>query len=185
MIAAPEICLTTETDPGWSAATKRVETYLRAHGLADDQRIAELAADIVGMARARTRPGVEPMTQAMETLDACLSAWLARLLPEAAGRNDPGLTRGRTALAMSNGPKRWPENFLREGALPPAFVEVMRGAELQPGPELRFRHMAPTAPVVASSGANWRAAVRWPFFRLVGTLLMAISALGAAWAARL
>jgi len=95
------------------------------------------------------------------------------------------LLRGRTALAMGNVPTRWPGNFLRGGALPMELVQAMRDPELRPGPEIQFRHMAPAEPVVAAAWANWPASLRSPYPRIVGVLLMAISAIGAAWAAPL
>ena len=103
-----------------------------------------------------------------------MHAWFARLLPGPEVRGEQLLIRGRIALALGNVPKRWPGIFLRDGAMPAELVEAMRDNGLRPGPEIRFRHMAPTEPVVAGAWTRWRAFHRWPFLRIAGVLLMAI-----------
>ncbi len=171
----------------WSVAAERVERYLRAHHLTGSRQIARLTADIIGIARARQRPGVDPMTMAMETVDACMGDWFARML----GTGEPGdallLARGRVALTMGEVPARWPEYFLREAVAPVELVRVMREADLGRRPDIRLSHMAPPA-AKAAVPAGWlrlQVSYRWPFVRVVTGLVMAISLIGTVWAAGL
>lgn len=186
MNASPVILPALEADAAWAAAAERIERYLRAHRLASPGQVARLAADLVGLARARSRPGVAPMTLAMETMDDCLSAWFARLLPAGAPGDARLHVRGRVALAMGQVPARWPEYFLRGSAVPVELVRVMREADLGRAPEIRFSNMAPrpvAAPAAASSRLRWQLSYRWPFLRIVTGWMVVLSLLGATLAA--
>lgn len=182
MKPAPEFLPVIEADARWAAAAERVGRYLRAHRLASPGQVARLTADIIGIARARARPGVEPMTLAMETMDACLGAWFARLLP-AGEPGDPHLqVRGRVALAQGDVAARWPGHFMRESALPVELVRVMRETDLGRAPEIKFSNMAPrrvAAPAAAGSRLRWQWSYRWPFLRIVTGLVVVLSLLGA------
>jgi hypothetical protein len=176
------------SEAAWSAATERVERYLRAHHFTGARHVARLTADIIAIARARHRPGADPMTTAMETVDACMGAWFARLM----GTGEPGdaslLARGRVALAMGGVPARWAEYFLRESAVPTELVRVMREADLGRRPDVRLGHMAPPPPAKSTVPAGWlrlQVSYRWPFVRVVTGLAMVISLIGTVWAAGL
>ncbi len=186
---APTAPLQPPPDPSeaaWSAAAERVERYLRAHRFTGSRHVSRLTADIIAIARARHRPGADPMATAMETVDACMGAWFARLL----GAGEPGdasvLARGRVALTMGGVPARWAEYFLRESAVPTELVRVMREADLGRQPAVRLGHMAPPPPVKSAMPAGWlrlQVSYRWPFVRVVTGLVMAISLIGTVWAA--
>lgn len=182
MNAEPAIPPPIESDAAWSAATERIERYLRAHRLASSAQISRLAAEIVGMARVNQRPGVDPVTLAMETVDAGMSAWFARLLPAGEPGDAHLHVRGRVALAMGEVPVRWPEYFLRESAVPVELVRAMREADLGRSPEIKFSNMAPrpvAAPATATSRLRWQLSYRWPFLRIVTGLMVVLSLLGA------
>ena len=172
------------SEAAWSLAAERVECYLRAHHLTGDRQVARLTADLIGIARTRQRPGVEPVTLAMETVEACMGAWFAHLLG-AEVADGPLLARGRVALAMGDVPARWPEYFLRQGTVPVELIRVMREADLARRPSVRLGHMAPTPAKLAVTPLWLRLQVsyRWPFVRVVTGLVMAISVLGTVWAA--
>jgi hypothetical protein len=185
MNAAPEILPVFESTE-WSAAAERVTRYLRAHRLASPGQIARLTADIIAIARTRSRPGAEPVALAMETLDSCLHAWFAQLLPAGERTDAPLLARGRVALAMGEVPERWPSYFLGGHGVPVELQRVMREADLGRAPEIKFSNMAPRpllAPATAGSRFRWALSYRWPFLRIVTGLMVVLSLLGATWAA--
>lgn len=170
-----------ETDLAWTAATERVKSYLRAHGVTGSRQVSRLAADVIGIAQARHRPGVDPTALAMETLEACMTAWLARLLPADDASQPNLLTRGRVALTLGEVPARWPEYFLRDGATPAELVRVMRETGVARAPEIRLSHMAP--PKLAANPAAWvwwQAPYRWPLQRLAMAWRMVAALIGAA-----
>ena len=155
---------------GWPAAAVRVERYLRAHGLTSPRQLQRLTAEIIGVARARARPGVEPVTLAMQTMEAGLTAWLAPLLPARPVKASRQLAHGRAALAMGEVPARWPEYFLRGGAVPAELQRVLRDADQARAPEIRFSNMAPRTQLASSrtsAATKWQLSARWPFVRIV------------------
>jgi hypothetical protein len=184
--AQPIMLPPVRSEAAWSAAAERVERYLRALRLAGPKQVSRLAADIVGIAQAKQRPGVDPVTMAMETMDACMGAWFARLLPAGEAGGAQLLTRGRLALIMGEVPARGPAYFLRESAVPAELVRVMREADLGRAPEIRFSNMAPrpvAAPAAAISRLRWQLSYRWPFLRIVTGWMVVLSLLGATLAA--
>ena len=186
MNAAPAIAPLTETDAAWAAAAERVARYLRAHRLASPGQVARLTADVIAIARARSRPGAGPMTLAMETLDAGMRAWFAQLLPAGEAGAAPLLARGRVALAMGEVPARWPGYFMGGQAVPVELVRVMREADLGRAPEIKFCNMAPrmiVEPATAAGRLKWQWSYRWPFLRIVTSLMVVLSLLGATLAA--
>jgi hypothetical protein len=188
MNAVSEIFPIVEADAGWSAATERVACYLRAHRLASPGQVTRLTADIIAIAQAQAqaRPGAEPMTLAMETMDSCMKAWFAQLLPADEMGETQLLARGRVALAMGGVPARWPDCFMSSQSLPVELVRVMREAELGRAPEIKFSNMAPrliVESVTATSRLKWQLSYRWPFLRIVTGLMVVLSLFGATLAA--
>jgi hypothetical protein len=180
MIASPVFSALSPADLAWSAAAERVKSYLRAHRVAGSRQVDRLAADIVGIARARYRPGQDPTALAMETLESGMRAWFGQLL-ESGDADATLLTRGRMALAMGEVLSRWPEHFLRDGAAPAELIRVMRASELGNSPEIRLSHMAPPKPAARSTARPaWQASYRWPVGWLVMGVRAVVSFVGAA-----
>lgn len=192
MNVRPVILSPSETAAAWSAAAARVERYLQAHRVASPGQVSRLTADVIAIARARRQPGVDPTVVAMqpgvdptvvamETLEACMSAWFARLLPADDTQLTHVLQRGRVALAVGEVSARWPEHFLRDGAVPAELVRVMRAAELGRGPAIRLSHMVVPQPVTSarSQGEAW---YLWPFTRGAAVVQRVISVVGSAFA---
>jgi hypothetical protein len=181
MNVRPVLHSPSEMAAAWSAAAARVERYLQAHRVASPGKISRLTADVIAIARARRQPGVDPTVVAMETLEACMSAWFARLLPAEDSRPAQVLQRGRVALALGEVSARWPEHFLRDGAVPADLVRVMRAAELGRGPAIRLSHM-----VVPQSARSARSQAEawylWPFTRGAAVVQRVISVVGSAFA---
>ena len=181
MKTSPEFLPLIEADARWAAAADRVGRYLRAHRLASPAQIAGLTADIIGIARARARPGDEPMRLAMETMHAGLGAWFAQLLPA----GEPGAAdlhvRGRVALALGEVPARWPGYFMRDRSVPVELVRVMREADLGRAPAIKFSNMAPrpiAAPAATGSRRRWQWSYLWPFGRMVSGLAVVLARIG-------
>ncbi|MDB6094592.1 MAG: hypothetical protein JWM32_2154 [Verrucomicrobia bacterium] len=174
-------------DAHWGVATERVEHYLRAHRLRGDDRVARLAKDIIEVARARQRPGAEPVAAAMETAEACLMAWLGSLIPADDHDLRPLLAKGRVALALGGVPDRWPEYFLRHHRPPEELVRVMRETGLSCGPRVKLTHMSPSPENFAPAGRRlpWLAISQGPLPRVMTGLLLTLTVIGAAWSAGL
>lgn len=185
MNAAPEILPVLESSE-WSAAAERVAGYLRAHRLASPGQIARLTADIIAIARTRSRPGVEPMALAMQTLESCLEAWFGQLLPADERSDTSLLARGRVGLAMGEVAQRWPELFLGGHGVPVELQQVMREADLGHAPQIKFSNMAPRTRLTSAAAGNrvrWQLSYRWPFVRIVTGLMVVLLLLGATWTA--
>jgi hypothetical protein len=183
MNAVPEILPSVEAEAAWSFAAARVERYLRAHGLASPAQIARLTADIIALARTRMRPGAEPVTLAMETLEDGLRTWFAQLLPASEAGDASLLTRGRVALAFGEVPERWPSYFMTGGhGAPVELLRAMREADLGRAPEIKFSNMAPrliAQPATMLGRLRWQWSYRWPFLRIVTGVMVVLSLLGA------
>lgn len=186
MNAAPALFSQTGNEVAWSAATERVAAYLRAHRLTSAGQVARLTADIIAIARTRARPGAEPMTLAMETVEAGLRSWFAQLLPAAGAESAPLLARGRVALGLGNVPARWPNYFMSGQAAPMELVRQMREGDPVAAPAVKFSNMAPrlfATPEVAGGRLRWQWSYRWPFLRIVTGVAVVLSLLGATLAA--
>ena len=157
-------------ETGWSAAAERISQYLRAHRMGNAGQIARLTTEIIATARAQSRPDATPLALAMEALDACMTAWFARLLPPVEADDGQLRSRGRVALAMGDVPARWPSYFLSGKAMPVELVRAMREADLGSSPEIKFTNMAPRLIAQASKSGSrlrWQWSYRWPFLRIV------------------
>ena len=182
MNAVPAFFPPVEAETEWSAAAERVSQYLRAHRLASPGQVARLTADIIAIARSRSRRGVAPMTLAMETLDSCMHAWFAQLLPAGEPGDAHLHVRGRMALALGEVPERWPGYFMNGHAAPAELVTAMRDADLGRAPEIKLSNMAPrliAAPSASGSRLRWQWSYRWPFLRIVTGLMVVLSLFGA------
>lgn len=176
----------------WQAATARIEDYLRAHRVTDEGRVTRIAADIIALARAQHRAGLEPLAMAFEVLEGGMDQWMrAALRPNPSGETGPSRiaavserTRGRVALALADVPTRWPEHFLQRRSVPVELMRALGEAGLKRGPELRLSHMAPARVEAAAAWPRVRASLRWPFFRVITGLAAMLSLLGLAVTAR-
>ncbi|MEO6874712.1 MAG: hypothetical protein ABI222_07810 [Opitutaceae bacterium] len=190
MNAEPALSRFAQIDSAWAAAAERVASYLRAHRLTNHAQLSRLTSDIIGIARARQQPGEDPLVVAMATVEAGMASWFALLMSDAGATDAQRLNRGRLALAMGEVPSRWPEHFLREGAVPAELLQVMGEADLGRSPEIKFSNMAPRrsfAPGSADVTARpkWQVSIsyRWPFVRVVMSLALVLTLAGATLAA--
>src|SRR4051812_16047347 len=99
----------------WDEAFRRVESYLRAHGVESRVQLNALTTEIIGAAQsaAVARADAEPVTLAMGEANARIKAWFERLFGPANGEDEERFqARGRLALITAEIPRRWPQHFL-------------------------------------------------------------------------
>lgn len=67
-------------DPAWNEAHERVESYLRAHRIAQPITLSELTNEIVARAwqDRSTDSSLAPVTRALREADNTITAWFAR-----------------------------------------------------------------------------------------------------------
>ena len=160
------------TDPDWNEAHERIESYLRAHRIAHPIVLSELTNAIITRAWAdAVGSGEEPVTLALRTADAVITAWFARVL---AGGRAPSRrlgVRGRLALALADAPGRWPTAFLASTPPPKELAEAMLAAYLRAGPQPTPIKMMPQpmslGRVAAGLDWGWELLLRWKFVGLL------------------
>lgn len=185
-VLAPVVAI--PADPSWDEAFLRVESYLRAHHLESRVLLNQLATRIIAETKplAEGRPAGEIVTLAMGVAQARIGAWFAEVFGEGEGSDERLRARGRLALVLTDLPGRWSQHFLSTGPLPPELISAMRTCAFQPGPELRFTNMPPSAIDFAfgeSSDPDRPAFQRAPFLRAATSWLVLVGLLGMAWAA--
>lgn len=174
-------------DASWDDAFVRVESYLRAHQIESRMVLNRLVNEIIEAAAQihPTRPGVAPVTLAIEVAENRIGAWLVRAMGEGDWSDDRFRARGRLALLMSDTWRRWPDKFLDPGPIPPEISEAMQACRLQAGPELRFANMPPAPlefPFDAEDGKTWQTLSRSTLVVAASSWLVIAGLIGAAWA---
>jgi hypothetical protein len=172
----------------WDEAFRRVESYLRAHGVESRVQLNSLTTEIIGAAQssAAARDGGEPVTLAMREANARIGAWFERLIGTANGDDARFHARGRLAVIMAEVPRRWPQHFLSPDPLPEDLIAAVNSGSVQAGPEVRFTNMAPqriefSAPPGESSPRP--GFPRGPLLRAAAMWMLIIGLLGVTWAA--
>jgi hypothetical protein len=172
------------TDPAWNEAHERVESYLRAHHIAQPIALAELTDEIVARAWQDRTPdtAAAPVTLALREADRAITAWFARVLTQQAPHSRRLGVRGRLALALADAPGRWPSAFLAPTPPPQALSDAMRAAFLRAGPAPQLYKMTAQAISLGCMarllGWCWAAIRRRPALRLLARLVF-IAALAA------
>jgi hypothetical protein len=184
--AAPLLSLA--TDPAWDEAFLRVESYLRAHHFESRVWLNQLATRLITEAKtvAESRPDEEIVTLAMRVAQDRIGAWFARVFGAGEGADERLRARGRLALVLTGLPERWPQYFLSDDPLPEELTTAMRHCAFQPGPELRFTNMPPSAIEFAfgeSADPDRPSASRAPFLRAAASWLVLVGLIGLAWVA--
>ena len=174
--------------PAWDEAFRRVESYLRAHGIESRVQLNALTSEIIAAAQeaAARGEGIEPVTAAMQAADDRIGGWFERILNTGAGRDDRFHARGRLALIMANVPGRWPQHFLAANEPPEELARAMSGAAVQAGPEVNFTNMAPQPIETARPsdvGSGPSSFGRGPLLRAAVMWVAIIGVLGVTWAA--
>lgn len=129
----------------WNEAYARLSDYLRAHRIQSRLHQTSLVLETLRRA-AKTHalhPEFSPTQTAMHEARKMQKLWLHDIvgdlnLPE--GRLE---ANGRVAFLMADGPRRWPDFFLKRDNLPPDMVQAMRRRVEQSGPDLAVSRMVP------------------------------------------
>lgn len=189
---APSASLPRSTDQhlhAWDEAFRRVESYLRAHGIESRVQLNALATDIIATAQhASAQDGAEPVTLAMRETEQRIGTWFEHTLrPDGLTVSDERFqARGRLALILADVPGRWPQHFLSKNPPPDEVVQAMNGATVQAGPEVRFTNMGAqpleTLPP-PNIGGGPSTFGRTAFMRAAVTWMVIIGLLGVTWAA--
>ena len=164
-------------DPAWNEAHERVESYLRAHRIAQPISLSELTNEIVARAwqNKSADPALAPVTRALREADNTITAWFARALEQQGAHSRRLGVRGRLALALADAPGRWPDAFLAPTPPPRELFETMRAAFLRSGPAPQLYKMpAPTIPLGRMTrllGTCWEITRRWAILHVFVRLL--------------
>ena len=174
----------------WDEAFRRVESYLRAHGVESRVQLNTLTTEIIAAAQssAGSRGADEPVTLAMEKADARIGAWFERIFGPVNVEEEEGRfrARGRLALIMAEVPRRWPRHFLSDDPIPEELIAAVTSRGVQAGPEVRFTNMAPQRfEFAAPSGPSGPRPgfPRGPLLRAAAMWMLIIGLLGVTWAA--
>lgn len=187
-LGPPPVTRPASVDASWDDAFIRVESYLRAHQIESRVVLNRLVNEIISTAAQLhpQRPGVAPVTLAIEVAESRMGAWLVRAMGEGNWSDDRFRARGRLALLMAETWRKWPDKFLDPGEIPPELTEAMRAHRLQAGPELRFANMPPAPlefPFDTEDSKTWQTLSRSTLVVAASSWLLIAGILGAAWAA--
>ena len=130
----------------WNAAYAKVESYFHALRVRNRVLLGRLVIHVLkrAMRRAPNEPERSATQLAAEEMDQVVTEWFAEVLQKPAMDTDQMLsTRGRLALLLADMPGKWQDQFLRPGPWPEEFVNAMRKAYLQAGPDFQLAQMRP------------------------------------------
>jgi hypothetical protein len=172
----------------WDDAFLRVESYLHAHGIQSPLVVSRIAGQVMAEARrvAATVAEPPPVTLAMAALQNAMTTWYREIFSEPETSDEAIRSKGRLALVMTRQKSGWAQQFLEADLIQPRLAAGLRGAQLHPGPEVKFTNMPP-APLEFM--INPREQSDSPSTRRQGLLQMAalwiliLGGIGAAWAA--
>jgi hypothetical protein len=129
----------------WNDAYARLADYFRAHRIHSRVHRTYLILETLHRAAEthQRHPAVSPVEVAIHEARRMHRAWLHSIIgdlnvPEA--RLD---ANGRLAFLLCDGPNKYPDYFIGEGATPPELIEAMRRPIEQSGPDLAFSSMVP------------------------------------------
>lgn len=167
----------------WEDAYGRVEAYFAALRIRNKLLLSQLVTQVLERAAQRLARGeaTDATQAAIEEVEAFLASWFREVL----GRNHIStpelLRRGRLALLLADAPARWPHAFLAAPPYPAEFLENMRAAYLEAGPDFQGTPMKVTAvdfgPLSSFAETSLRHLERWPVGR---ALLLWSSGIGLA-----
>lgn len=117
-------------------AQRRIERMLERLGMSRGRRRELVIQNCMTRAVAawRDHPRTDLSALALEQVEDALGQWFAFVIgAESLGEQSP-LLIGRAAFESCQATRRWPGVLLTYDQLPPAFVEAMRAAQVQPTP---------------------------------------------------
>jgi hypothetical protein len=130
----------------WNAAYAKVESYFHALRVRNKVLLGRLVIQVLrrAMRRAPQEGTLSATELAAEEMDRVVTEWFAQVLQVPVTGTDQMLsTRGRLALLLADMPGKWQDQFLHPGPWPDEFVNAMRKAYLQAGPDFQLSKMSP------------------------------------------
>lgn len=130
----------------WNAAYNKVESYFHAMRVRNKVLLGRLVIHVLkrAMQRAPLQQELSATEIAAEEMDRVVTEWFAEVLQQPPTNSDQMLsTRGRLALLLADMPGKWQDQFLRPGPWPEEFINAMRKAFLQAGPDFQLAKMTP------------------------------------------
>lgn len=123
----------------WNDAALRLEDYLRAHRVADRERLLRLNLELLEEAHRlhAVEPARAPLDVTMQLAAGRIETWFSRLADDTVPPDSQLAARARGAWFASGLHREWPTAFL-DPAPPEALVSAVRSVSLQAGPALEF-----------------------------------------------
>ena len=173
----------TGTMEAWNEAYVRVEDYLRAHRIHNRLHQSRLILRLLERAARRHEqdPSLHPTTLAVAETELLMDAWFGEMLGERGLPHERMAIDGRVALALCDGPQRWPYAFLDERNIPPEFRDAMQSGVIRAGPDLAVSSMVPRqidlGPIPEAAGETFETLERWPILRTLALWALLAGAL--------
>lgn len=136
---------TSGTAEQWNEAYARLSDYFRAHRIHSRLHRTSLVLETLRRA-AQTHayhPEFTPTQCAIHEARRSQKQWLRGIVGDLKLPEDRLESNGRVAFLMCNGPRLWPDYFLKKEAVPPEMMEAMRRRVEQSGPDLAISSMVP------------------------------------------
>jgi hypothetical protein len=129
----------------WNEAYARVSDYFRAHRIHSRLHRTSLVLETLRLAAKTHASHTEftPTQIAIHEARRLQKKWLHDIVGDLKIPEDRLEANGRLAFLMSDGPRRWPDYFLKRDSIPPDLVEAMRRRVEQSGPDLSVSSMVP------------------------------------------
>jgi len=129
----------------WNEAYARLSDYFRAHRI--HSRFHRTGLVIETLCRAAKthaqHPEFTPTQCAIHEARRSQKQWLRGIVGDLKLPEDRLESNGRIAFLMCNGPRHWPDYFLKRDAIPADMTEAMRRRVEQSGPDLAVSSMVP------------------------------------------
>lgn len=129
----------------WNEAYARLSDYFRAHRI--NSRLHRTRLVIETLRRAAkahaAQPGLTPTEVAMDEARRLQQKWLRDIVGDLNLPEERMEANGRLAFLLADGPRRWPEFFLKRDEVPPDMTAAMRRRVEQSGPDLAVSSMVP------------------------------------------
>ncbi len=133
------------TPAEWNDAYARLADYFRAHRIHSRVHRTYLILETLHRAAQthQRHPGVSPTEVAIHEARRMHRAWLRSIIGDLNVPEARLEANGRLAFLLCDGPNRYPDYFIGEGAVPQEVVDAMRKPIEHSGPDLAFSSMVP------------------------------------------
>lgn len=133
------------TSEQWNEAYARLSDYFRACRINSRLHRTRLVLETLRLAAKKHAAHTEftPTQVAMHEARRLQKKWLRDIVGDLKLPEDRLEANGRLAFLMADGPRRWPEFFLKRDAVPPDMTAAMRRRVEQSGPDLAVSSMVP------------------------------------------